>query len=102
MTATCPHCGESTSEDAAIWRGKWWLHPGGTFFDSEDMKLTRTQSRVLYAIARANGAAVTHEEVPAVSTAASLATHLRDIRKRLGDLFPVRLNGRSVSWSDAA
>ncbi|MFC0204708.1 hypothetical protein [Novosphingobium soli] len=88
MTALCPHCRGDISEDAAIRRGPWWLHPAGAFYDGNQVNLSRAQARVLYAIARADGRPVKHHNLPGCGEG-TLAHHVRMIRKATGERFPI-------------
>lgn len=99
MSTFCPHCSRDISDDAAVERGAWWLHPGGAFIDGERVALNRQQTRVLYVIARANGRPVTHDDIPGCGEG-TLAHHLRTIRKALGERFPVAaVRGRGFAWA---
>ncbi|EJL21918.1 hypothetical protein [Novosphingobium sp. AP12] len=99
MTATCPHCSKDISEDAAIERGPWWLHPAGAFLHGDPQPISRQQARVLYAVARANGEPITHHDIPGCGEG-TLAHHLRMIRKALGERYPVStLRGRGFVWA---
>lgn len=102
MTARCPHCAGDVAEDAAVQRRGWWLHPGGAFRNGVQFQLTRTQTRVLYAIARADGQPVTHEAIDGVPGPAALTAHVRAIRKVTGDHFPVEATNRGFVWCAAA
>lgn len=102
MSAPCPHCGGIQDADTPIRRGLWLLSPAEAFYESDKAPLARAQSRVLYAIARANGEPVTHHDLPGMGEG-TFAHHLRTIRKALGDRFPLRgVGNRGWVWSARA
>lgn len=94
----CPHCGANTVDGTPVTRGKWWLGPTATYFDSEKIALPRAQSRVLYAIAWANGEPITHRDLPGTGEG-TLATHIRTLRRTFGDSLPIiEVRGRGYAW----
>lgn len=95
----CPHCGGNTADDAALERGLWWLHPVTAYRDGTALPLSRAQAKVLYPIARANGIAVRYEQIAPRLAARTIDNHLADIRKALGNLYPVcTIPGVGFAW----
>ncbi|WP_285020262.1 hypothetical protein [Novosphingobium sp. fls2-241-R2A-195] len=98
----CPHCGGNTVTGTPVTRGKWWIGMTEVHYDQERIALPRNLVRVLYAIAWANGEAITHRDLPGTGEG-TLATHIRALRRTFGDKLPVRnVPGRGYAWDTRA
>jgi hypothetical protein len=102
MSAPCPHCGGLQDADTPIRRGLWLIGPAEAFRESEKAPISRAACRTFYAIARANGQPITHHDVPGCGEG-TFAHHLREIRKALGERFPLRgIGNRGFAWAAGA
>ena len=101
MTARCPHCGGNADPEAPVTRGRWWIGPTIVYHDGEQIALARAHARTFYAIARANGEAITHRDLPN-SSPNTLAAHFRALRRTFGDRLPVRASNRGYEWDARA
>lgn len=98
----CPHCGCNTVLGTPVMRGKWWIGPTGASYNHQDNTLPRYLARTLYAIAWANGAPVSHRDLPNC-TPSTLAGHVSALRRTFGADLPIRkVIGRGYAWDKRA
>lgn len=98
MSEGCIHCGGLQDPGTPIRRGLWLIGPTEAYRESDKLPISRAACRTFYAIARANGRPITHRDLPN-ATAQTLANHMREIRKALGDDVPLYgIGNRGFAW----
>jgi len=106
----CPHCGYNFEADRPIASGNWVLFPHYSILDHEPLRLTRSESGLLYTLAKARGDWVTTDAIlNRISDSERpniVSTLVADIRKKLGARAPIASErgqrSRGYRWTVAA
>lgn len=99
----CPHCGWNFETDKPVARGAWRLTPLSAEHQGVAINLTKSQTGILYVIAKADGEPVSIDallnRVSTVEDRNVIAVHVSRLRRKLGDAFPLRtVRGQGLAW----